>query len=76
MLVGNERIDIVMRIRNNYQERSEIVRLGNEIITFENVSIVIQGPPYEGLYKINKEPMKNNKKPPRYQFLKILFIGT
>jgi len=53
MLVGNERSEIIIRIRDNYQERSEIVRVGNEIITFENVCIVVQGPPYEGLYKIN-----------------------
>ncbi len=53
MLVGNERGEIIIRIRDNYQERSEIVRVGNEIITFENVCIVVQGPPYEGLYKIN-----------------------
>jgi hypothetical protein len=31
---------------------------------------------YERLWKINKEPMKDYKKAPRYQFLKILFPET
>ncbi len=56
---------IIKRIRDSYQEGSEVVIFGDEFG-------IVQGQPYEGLCKINKEPMKNYRKPPIYQFLKIL----
>jgi hypothetical protein len=42
---------------------------------FENVSGIVQGQSYKGLCKINKEPMKDYKKSPIYEFLEILIIG-
>jgi hypothetical protein len=34
MLVGNNRGEIIIRIRDNYKQGSEIVRLENEVIIF------------------------------------------
>ncbi len=83
MLLGMERDEIIIRIKNNYQEMnevsirikgsyyegSEVVRLGIEVVTLENVSRIVLGQPYKGIRKINKELMKDYKKPPIYRFL-------
>jgi hypothetical protein len=58
----------VKLVKDSYYERSEVVRL-------ENVSKIVRGQLYKRLCKINKEPKKDYKKPPIYQFLEILIIG-
>jgi hypothetical protein len=62
MLVGKERGEIIIWIRDNYYVKSEIFRLENEMVILLNVCRIVQGQPYEGLCKINKEPMKDYKK--------------
>jgi hypothetical protein len=83
--VGMERDEIIIRIKNNYQEMneiiirikgsyyegSEVVRLGIEVVTLENVSRIALGRPYKGLCKINKQLMKDYKKSPIYRFFQI-----
>jgi hypothetical protein len=70
MLVGKERDEKVIKIKDSYKDRSEvvirkgseIVRLGNEVIILENAFRIVQGQPYKRLCKINKEPMKDYRK--------------
>lgn len=56
-----------MRIKINYLERSEVVIFGN-------VFGIVQRRPYEGLWKINKEPTKDCGKPPYTNSLKFLSL--
>ncbi len=53
---------IVIKIRGSYSEGRKIVRLGNEVVIFENAFRVVQGWSYEKLCKSNKEPLKIYKK--------------
>lgn len=48
---------------------------GNELVILENVSRIVQGQKYKGLCEINKEPTKDYRKSPIYQFLDILITG-
>jgi hypothetical protein len=63
--------EVFIKIKDNYYEGSEVIRLGIEIVILESVSIIVLGQPYKGLCKINKEPMKDYKKPAIDQFLQI-----
>jgi len=62
--------EIIIRIKGSY-EGSEVVRLGIEVVTLENVPRIVLGRPYKGLCKINKQLMKDYKKSPIYRFFQI-----
>ncbi len=45
MLVGKEKDEIVVKIRDSYWEGSEIVKVENKIVILENVSGIVQEQP-------------------------------
>jgi hypothetical protein len=46
----------------------------SEVVIFANVFGIVQRWPYEGLWKINKEPIKDSRKPPYTNSLKFLSL--
>ncbi len=78
MLMDNKRGEIILKLKNNYQERNETIikirgsyQKGREVDRFGNVFEIVQGQPSEGLCKINKQTMNDYKKPPISQFFEI-----
>jgi hypothetical protein len=47
MLVGKERDEIVVKIRDSYWEESEIVKVENKIVILENVFGIVHEQPYK-----------------------------